>query len=58
MVMFAILKKFGLGVPCNRLATALPLIVLAASIVIPAAAQRAETTLVDHNARSRRRSLL
>jgi LmbE family N-acetylglucosaminyl deacetylase len=50
MVMFAILKKFGLGVPCKKLVTALPLVVLAASIVIPAAAQRVETTPVDHNA--------
>ena len=49
MVMFAILKKFGPEVLCKRLVTALPLIVLAASIVIPAAAQRTESTPVDHN---------
>jgi LmbE family N-acetylglucosaminyl deacetylase len=40
MVMFAILKKLGLML----------LIVLAAPIVMPAAAQRLETTLIDHNA--------
>jgi LmbE family N-acetylglucosaminyl deacetylase len=50
MVMFAILKKFGLGVPCKKLVTALPLVALAASIVIPAAAQRVATTPVAHNA--------
>ena len=48
--MFAILKKFGLGVPCKRLATALPRIVLAASIVVPGAAQRAEPAPADLNA--------
>jgi LmbE family N-acetylglucosaminyl deacetylase len=50
MVMFAILKKFGPGVRCKKLATAMPLILLAASIVIPAAAQHAEPTPADHNA--------
>ena len=50
MVMFAILKKFGPGVVCQRLATAMPLILLAASIVIPAAAQHAEPAPADHNA--------
>jgi len=50
MVMFAILKKFGPGVLCQRLATAMPLILLAASIVMPAAAQRAEPAPADLNA--------
>jgi LmbE family N-acetylglucosaminyl deacetylase len=50
MVMFAILKKLGLGVQCKRLATAMPLILLAASTVMPAAAQHAETTPIDHKA--------
>ena len=48
MVMFAILKKFGPGVVCQR--RAMPLILLAASIVIPAAVQRAEPASADHNA--------
>jgi LmbE family N-acetylglucosaminyl deacetylase len=50
MVMFAILKKLGLGVPCKRLATATLPVLLAASIVMSAAAQRVETTPADDNA--------
>src|ERR1035441_9856897 len=50
MVMFAILKKLGLGVPCKRLATATLPVLLAASIGMSAAAQRVETTPADHNA--------
>jgi LmbE family N-acetylglucosaminyl deacetylase len=50
MVMFAILRKFGSGVVCQRVATAMPLILLAASIAMPAAAQHAEPTGADHNA--------
>jgi LmbE family N-acetylglucosaminyl deacetylase len=50
MVMFAILKKFGPGVLCKRLATATLPVLLVASIVMSAAAQRVETTPADHNA--------
>jgi LmbE family N-acetylglucosaminyl deacetylase len=46
MVMFAMLKKFGLV--RNRLAAAMLLILLAASTAIPAA-QTAEKTAVDHS---------
>ncbi len=50
MVMFEILKKLGLGVLCKRLAAATLPVLLAASTVMPAAAQRAETAPVDHKA--------
>ena len=43
MVMFRMLKKFGGGLVRNRLATAMLLVVLAASIAMLAAAQAAET---------------
>lgn len=49
MVMFAMLKKFGSGFVRNRRATALLLVLLAASTAIFAAAQTAEKTAVDHN---------
>ena len=48
MVMFAMLKKFGLV--RNRLATAILLVLLAASTAIPAAAQTAEKAAVHHSA--------
>ena len=48
MVMFAILKNFGSGLVRNRRATALLLVVLAASTAIFAAAEMAEKTAADH----------
>ncbi|MBZ5613354.1 MAG: PIG-L family deacetylase [Acidobacteriia bacterium] len=48
--MFAILTKLGFGVRCKRLATATLPVLLAASIVVPAAARPADTTPADHNA--------
>jgi LmbE family N-acetylglucosaminyl deacetylase len=50
MVMFAILKKLGLEVPCRRLATATLPVLLVASTLMPVAAQPVETTPADHNA--------
>ncbi len=46
--MFAILKKSGIRWVCSRVATAVLLILLAASTAIFAAAQTAEKTAVDH----------
>ena len=48
MVMFAILKKFGLPLVCNRFASAALLVLLAASTAIFAAAQTAEKTVAAH----------
>jgi LmbE family N-acetylglucosaminyl deacetylase len=48
MVMFAMLKKFGSGFVRNWRATALLLVLLAASTAIFAAAQTAEKSAVDH----------
>ena len=48
MVMFAILKKFGLRLVCNRLAAAMLVGVLAASTAMFAAAQTADKTAADH----------
>jgi len=49
MVMFAMLKKFGRELVRNRRATAMLLVLLAASSAIFAAAETAEKTAVDHN---------
>jgi LmbE family N-acetylglucosaminyl deacetylase len=49
MVMLALRKKFGLGLVCGWLATAMPLVALAASAAISAAAQTPEKTTGDHN---------
>ncbi|MGA2459018.1 MAG: PIG-L family deacetylase [Terriglobales bacterium] len=49
MVMFAMLKKFGLRLVCNRFAPAILLVLLAASTAIFVAAQTAEKTAADHN---------
>ncbi|HEX7422263.1 MAG TPA: PIG-L family deacetylase [Terriglobales bacterium] len=46
--MFAILKKFGRGLVRNRRATAMLLVLLAASSAISAAAETVEKTAVDH----------
>ena len=48
MVMFAILKKFGRGLVRNRRATAMLLVLLAASSAISAAAETVEKTAVDN----------
>src|SRR5208282_1701304 len=47
MVVFAMLKKFGLGLVCGRLTTAMLLVALAASAAI-SGAQTAEKTTADH----------
>ncbi len=47
MVMFGMLRKFGSGFVRK---TGMPLILLATSIAVSAAAQHVETTPVDHNA--------
>ena len=49
MVMFAMLKKFGLGLVRYRLATAMLLVLLAASTALSAAAETAEKTAGDRN---------
>jgi LmbE family N-acetylglucosaminyl deacetylase len=48
MVMFAMRKKFEFGWVCSRLATAMLLFALAASVTISAAAQTAEKSAADH----------
>jgi len=47
--MFTMLKKFGIGVVRNRLATAMLPVLLAASTAIFAAAETAENTAADHS---------
>jgi LmbE family N-acetylglucosaminyl deacetylase len=49
MVMFAMRKNFELGWVCDRLATAMLLVLLAASTALFAAAQTAEKTTGEHN---------
>ena len=49
MVMFAMRKKFGLGLVCGRLATAMLLVALALSAAMSAAAQTPEKIAADHN---------
>ena len=49
MVMFAMRKKFGLGLVCGRLATAMLLVALAASAAISATAQTPEKIAANHN---------
>ena len=48
MVMFRMLKKFGLGLVWNTLATVMLLVALLASTAMFTAAQTAEKTAVDH----------
>src|SRR5260370_25555807 len=50
MVMFTMLKTLGPGLVWKMLATAMLLVLLAVSTALFAAAQRAETTPVDHTA--------
>ena len=52
MVMFAMRKKFGLGLVRGRLATAMLLVALAASAAMSAAAQTPEKTR-GHNINTR-----
>ena len=48
MVVFAMRKKFGLGLVCGRFATAMLLVALAASAAISATAQTPEKIAPDH----------